>query len=340
MRSLNKVHENRLLSRWSESFTRHPDQIGGFQETDAELLPLDEKRVLAFTIDTVAEEVATGLYKDAQTAGRTAVLSSLSDLAAVGAEPLGLLIATTIPPDNFEAVQASLSVGINEAVNIAGVAVLGGDTNEGAALEVSCAAAGLVPRATVISRMGAAPGNLLFVSGPIGLGGALAAAVLLGFDTFSENDYRPLPRLKEGQLIRRFASCCMDTSDGLIATLDQLARLNGVRFRLETGFSSVLHPLAQKLRSQAGLPSFPFAASYHGEFELVFTIDPALERDFLAEAAGIGWRPLQLGRIETGQGIGTPTGDIDGAWVRNLLQETRGDLLEYARRLIAEGPQG
>jgi len=71
--------------------------------------------------------------------------------------------------------------------------------------------------------------------------------------------------------------------------MDQLARLNGVRFRLETGFSSVLHPLAQKLRSQAGLPSFPFAASYHGEFELVFTIDPALERDFFGRG---GWHWL------------------------------------------------
>jgi thiamine-monophosphate kinase len=339
MRKMNKVHENRLLSRWANLFPRHPDQIGAFQETDAELLPLDENRVLAITVDTVAEEISAGLYKDARTAGRTAALSSLSDLAAVGAEPLGLLFSTTIPQDNFATIQSRLGAGINEALRAADVAVLGGDTNEGTALEVTCVAAGLVPRQKVISRVGAQPGDLVFVSGPIGLGGALAAALLLDIDSFPESDYRPQPRLREGQIIRRHASCCMDTSDGLIATIDQLSRLNSVRFQLETRFDALLHPAVQRLRSQADLPSFVFAASYHGEFELVFTLPPGAEREFLAEASSINWQPLKLGRVDVGEGIATSAGQIDGAWVRNLLHESDGDLMEYARRLIAGCPR-
>ena len=62
----------------------------------------------------------------------------------------------------------------------------------------------------------------------------------------------------------------MDTSDGLIATLDQLARLNGVGIRVETTFSSLLHPRVEALRAAARLPAFAFVASCHGEFELVF----------------------------------------------------------------------
>ena len=94
----------------------------------------------------------------------------------------------------------------------------------------------------------------------------------------------------------------------------------------------------QELRTRAGLPAFPFAASYHGEFELVFTLDREKRDAFLLEAGRIGWHPLQLGHVERGEGLATVAGDIDGAWVRNLLQECGGDFAEYARNLIARSP--
>ena len=110
------IHENRLLSRWAQLLPRLTTAIGSIHEADAELVPLDETRWLAVKVDTVAEEIAAGLYADPATAGRIAVISVLSDLAAVGAEPLGLLLSVVLPRDNAETVQARVAAGARAAV--------------------------------------------------------------------------------------------------------------------------------------------------------------------------------------------------------------------------------
>jgi len=337
MWKLNEVHENLVLSKWGELLRRHPTQIGALHETDAELVPLDDDRVLALTIDAVSEEVAAGLYQDPRTVGRVAILASVSDLAAVGADPVGLLVATTIPEHGFDEIQQGLGVGIREAADRCGMFVLGGDTNEGDQLEVTVAAAGTLPREEVITRVGSSPGDRVFVSGPVGLGGALAASNLLRLGGLDEADFFPQPRLAEGQVVRRHGSACMDTSDGLIATLDQLARLNGVRFEIDVSFDSFLHVAAAQIAADSGIGAFPFAASYHGEFELVFTIAAATVDTFIQAASAIGWTPIEIGRVKDGEGLGSPEGDIDGAHIRNLLHDVGGDVGEYARRLIQRG---
>src|ERR1700722_19388626 len=61
---IDDIHENRLLSRWAELLPRPATAIGSIHEADAELVPLDETRWLAVKVDTVAEEIAAGLYTD------------------------------------------------------------------------------------------------------------------------------------------------------------------------------------------------------------------------------------------------------------------------------------
>src|SRR5580704_13702072 len=77
MRLIDAIHENRLLSRWAALLPRPPSSIGSIHEADAELVPLDATRWLAMKADTVAEEIAAGLYVDPPTAGRIAVISVL-----------------------------------------------------------------------------------------------------------------------------------------------------------------------------------------------------------------------------------------------------------------------
>jgi thiamine-monophosphate kinase len=332
---IEEIHENRLLERWAALLPRDPRQLGRVHESDAELWPLGDGRLLAITVDTVCEEVDLGLYRSPFTTGRTAAVAALSDLAAVGADPVGLLLAVGLPPHDTAAVQEGVARGTAEACAEAGTFVLGGDTNTSVRLCVGSTGVGLVPEADVLRRVGMRAGDLVYASGPLGLGAALAAARWAGLPEglFAEEEYRPRVCLRFGRALRRIASACMDTSDGLVATLDQLSRLNGVALRIERPLEELLSPRADAVRREAGLPALAFLAGQHGEFELVFAVPPA-RRDALESAAvQLAWRPLLLGRAEAGSGLWVGERPVDGTRVRNLLEDAGGDPRAYIRAL-------
>ncbi|HQR21755.1 MAG TPA: AIR synthase related protein [Burkholderiaceae bacterium] len=332
---MDEILENRMLALWSALLPRAPGQIGGLHETDAELVDLGGGRLLALKVDAVVEEVTSGLYKDPRTVGRVATASTLSDLAAVGADVLGVLLCATLPPAGREELQTAVAAGVRETLDPAGIFVLGGDTNEGEHLALAVCAAGLVSRRDLITRVGAQPGDVVFASGTLGAGGALGASVMMGLGGVREDEYRPVPRLREGRALRGVASCCMDTSDGFLATIDQLARINEVGFRVTAPSAALLHPLAAQLSAAAGLPAFPFLASYHGEFELVFTVPPGRIDALDSRARDLGWKPLRVGVIESQPGIRFGEVEIDAAAVRNAFELSHGDVRRYVDVLLS-----
>ncbi len=338
MRLIDAIYENQLLSRWAALLPRPASAIGSIHEADAEFVRLDEERWLALKIDTVAEEIAAGLYTDPATAGRIAAISVLSDLAAVGAEPIGLLLSVVLPRGDVEAVQSRVAVGVRAACERAQTGILGGDTSIGPALAITVAGFGLVPAGQALRRVGLAAGDAVFVAGGIGLGGALAAARMLGVHGFTEDDYTPPVRIAVGRALRGIASAAMDTSDGLVATLDQLARLNGVGIRVEATLSGLLHPKVEAVRAAARLPAFAFVASCHGEFELVFSVAPDRLDQLDDVRAALGGEPLRVGTAYAGEGLCIGDMPIDGARIRNLLDDVGGDPRAYVSALIAMSP--
>lgn len=150
--------------------------------------------------------------------GWRAAAVNLSDLAASGATPLGLLVSLALPPDTEVADVISLYEGIAET----DVPVVGGDTTAAGVVVVSITAAGRSER--VPGRAGAKPGDTLVVTGP--LGGAGAA--------FRDGGYvRPPLRLGEGQTLAASAHALIDVSDGLAVDAGHLARRSGVRIVVE-----------------------------------------------------------------------------------------------------------
>lgn len=262
--------------------------------------------------------------------------AALSDLAAVGAEPLGLLLSVTLPAGNADVVQEAVARGVAQAASAAGTFVLGGDTNEGDELSVGCTAAGTVPRGFELTRVGISPGDLLFSAGPLGLGAALAASTLLaGGSLLSEDDLVPPPRIAHGIALRRIASAAMDTSDGLVATLDQLSRLNGVALRLTRPPAELLHPRALQVARSLSLPPLALLAAAQGEQELVFAVPPERQPALEAAAARLSWTPVPVGRAESGSGVFVNGAPFDGARARNLLGACGRDLGAYAAALVA-----
>ena len=118
----------------------------------------------------------------------------------------------------------------------------------------------------------------------------------------------------------------MDTSDGLISTLDQLMRLNNVGFELTEKLEKIIDDDALKYSKKLNIPSWLLFAGQHGEFELIFTIPKKLNEAFLSEASKIGFNPIELGKVINEKeviillyGKMIP---IDTAFIRNLPVET------------------
>jgi thiamine-monophosphate kinase len=331
------ILENQMVERLARGFRRSPQQVNRLNESDAEIIPLGATGIkLAITTDSIVEEIASGLYDEPHMIGWMAATANFSDLAAVGAEPAGLLIAETLPPDLPEGFVNEMQRGIDEACCAVGSYVLGGDTNTGSILELTGCAVGILEGEKVLSRTGCRPGDLLYCSGLLGSGNAYAVSRFVS--SRARYPYVPCARIKEGQLIRRLASACMDTSDGTLTTLDQLMRLNGVGFQLHGDWSSALDLAATELARQASIPSWLLLAGQHGEFELLFTVAPDDEQELIHGAATANWQPIRLGTVVPRQEIALDvygvTAQIDTARIRNAAFLAGGNVGEYISELM------
>ena len=332
------VLEHAFIERLAAGLPRARAQLNRLHESDAELVRLPgDAGVLAVTTDGLAEEIATGLYADPELIGWMLVTINASDLAAVGAEPLGILVCETLPPDVTPEWLAALNGGIRAACEATGLGVLGGDTNAGAAIHLVGTALGLITQGRPLTRCGARPRDRLYASGPLGLGGAYALGRLASGGNGQSVPYRPQARLREGRLLRAFASACMDTSDGAIATVDELARRNGIGFRLDEPVERWTHTAALAAATAAGLPPWMLHAGPHGEFELVFTVPADREAAFLSAARTAAWDPVPLGRATAKPGIklliDAELRSLDTGRVRNLFAEVEGDVEKYVAGL-------
>jgi len=338
---LNDVIENAAIYSLVRTFQRSALQLNNLQESDAELIRLPGMPgILAVTTDSLVEEIERGLYDDPYLIGWMTVMINVSDLAAVGADPIGILVSETLPQNAAEEFVAEVQRGIHEACAAAGLCVLGGDTNFSDRWQMGGCALGIIADGQPLTRKGCKPGDLLFASGPLGQGSSYAyskLAATLQRET-RMHEYQPEPRIRYGQLLRRYASACMDTSDGALATLDQLMRINGFGFILDTPLEKILHPDARRLAEKLHFPPWLMLAGFHGEFELLFTVPANSAGEFLEEASCTGWTPLYLGKVidvpEIRLQFRDRTISLDTTGIRNLYAEVEGDMKKYVQELV------
>jgi len=150
--------------------------------------------------------------------GWRAAAANLSDLAASGAEPEGLVVTLAAPGDTYVDDVLELYGGMAET----GVPVVGGDTTECERLVLSVSALGRSDR--VPGRAGARAGDLLVVTGPLG-----AAGVAFRAQAF----VRPPLRLHEGKELAATAHALLDLSDGLAVDAAHIARRSGCRLSID-----------------------------------------------------------------------------------------------------------
>jgi thiamine-monophosphate kinase len=261
---------------------RELERRGLVSGQDAEGAVLGGGRVA--TTDVLAEGVHFRLdwtsYRDL---GYKAAAVNISDLAAMGAEPEGLLVGLGVPGD----AEVEQVVGIYQGLNEAGVAVVGGDTTRTPSWLLSLTAFGASER--VPGRAGAVPGDALVVTGA--LGGSAAGRYVLehgleGFDELVTVHRRPPLRLEEGKALARVAHAMVDLSDGIGSDAARIAERSGCRVVLDVAAIPKTPPVDEV----ADLPFWTLGEDY----ELLAALAP---ED--AEASGF----TVVGRIEEGSGV-------------------------------------
>ncbi len=196
---------------------------------DAALFDPPPGRQLVLAADAIVERVHFLPDDPPETIGRKLLRVNLSDLAAMGAAPLGYLMTTAFAPRMDEAWITRFVAGLAEDQREFGIFVLGGDTvaTPGPGM-FSLTIIGSVEPGRAIRRAGARPGDAIFVSGTIG-DGALGLKALRGeiadATGFLAERYRlPRPRIALGRAVTGLVSAGMDVSDGLAQDLGHLCR--------------------------------------------------------------------------------------------------------------------
>ena len=205
---------------------------------DCALLP-DGEGTLAVSTDVSVEGVHFRLdWIDPAEAGWRATAAALSDLAAEGAAPIGVLSALTVPDGAAEQNLVALARGIGEAAAAAGGVVIGGDLSAGPVWSVAVTVIGRAQRP--VTRAGASPGDGIWVTGVLGGARAALEAWRRG-DSPAEDARRafahPEPRIAAGLwLAEHGARAMIDLSDGLGGDAEHLAAASkvGIDLTLET----------------------------------------------------------------------------------------------------------
>jgi thiamine-monophosphate kinase len=238
-------------------------------------------------------------------AGWRSAATALSDLAAEGAEPVGLLSAITLPGGATHADLAALAGGIGEAAAAVGAAVVGGDLSRGPAWSVAVTVIGRVERP--VTRAGATPGDLVWVTGTLGGARAALEAWRRGEEPTPDarNAYaHPAPRVAAGRwLAGHGARAMLDVSDGLAADAGHLAAASGVRVRLELETVPVAGSSIAEAR-RMDVPVQQFAAEGGDDYELLVALPPDFgETDVRAFESATGLALTRVGAIERGGGV-------------------------------------
>ncbi|WP_437689936.1 thiamine-phosphate kinase [Sorangium sp. So ce176] len=194
---------------------------------------------LVWTVDSAVEGVH--FRRDLMSfedLGYRATMAAASDLAAMGARPVGLLAALVLPLDVSDDELGALARGQRAACDEIGTAIIGGNLSRGGEISITTTALGVA--ATPLRRDGARPGDALALAGPVGLAAAGFALLDRGMSppgAAAERAIRafrrPAARIDAGLRAASVARAAIDVSDGLAADLAHLARASGVRVLLD-----------------------------------------------------------------------------------------------------------
>ncbi len=271
----------RMLARWGTRATGIGD--------DAAIIKPPRGESVIVSVDTAVEgKHFKRDWLQPQEISYRAVAAALSDVAAMAARPLGILVAMTVPASWRDELD-ELADGIGEAAALCDTVIRGGNLSDGAALSITTTVLGAAYAA--VSRSGARSGDGVYVTGRLGAPGAAISALEQGRSAgeFRERLARPVPRIGEALwLADHGIDAAIDISDGLVADVGHLAAASGVGIDID----AARIPLFDGVDVEAALASGE-------EYELIVTAPHALNIEEFSTRFGL---PLtRIGVVTNGK---------------------------------------
>ncbi len=229
--------------------------------------------------------------------GHHCMAASLSDLAAMGASPICALVSLHLTKNLTINDIEELHTGFDKIIKKYGMDIAGGDVVTSPAFGVTITVIGYTKNP--LMRSGAKPGQALFVTNFLGLAEVGRTALKMNLpkreypDAIKKHLF-PTPRIFEAQSIKKFATSCIDTSDGLSTDAYHLAEESRVKIIIDAEHIPI-HPEVGRFCSTNNIESLQCILSSGEDFELLFTAYklPRMK----------GTKVFRIGRVMKGQGV-------------------------------------
>jgi len=270
---------------------------------DAAILRPRAGEELVFSTDSLVEDVHFRFAREGPRAvGRRALAVNLSDLAAMGATPVGALLALCAPADLALSTFDAMIAGFDQEARRFACPLVGGNLSRAEKCSLTVTVIGRVARGRALRRRGLAAGDALFVTGVLGR----AALRRLEADRRGGRlAFVPEPRLEAGRRLARIgaAKACIDLSDGLAGDLGQLLREAGLGAEVDPAGLPAAPGFAGACR-RLGVDPIALQTTGGEDYELLFALAPGrLADDEAALSRRLGVRVTRIGRVVAGRAI-------------------------------------
>ncbi len=295
------MHEFNIIQKYF-TWDNPPRDVVTAVGDDAAVLDIPHNKQIVTSIDTLVSGVHFPENTAPYAIGYKALAVNLSDLAAMGASPRWFTLALTLPEID-ETWLEGFSAGLKALAQQHDCFLIGGDTTRGP-LSISIQVMGVVDTGKALLRSGARVGDKVYVTGT--LGDAAVGLQSVFNKNNNENNRKssslekeantfcqqrlnmPTPRVVEGNIIKHFASSCIDVSDGLLQDLSHILEASNVGAKLDLTqlpLSSALMTLLSSTTMDNKQAS-KLALIGGDDYELLFTIPESRETNFLGIVKG------------------------------------------------------
>jgi thiamine-monophosphate kinase len=319
MKMAQELGEIKIIELFRKHFETQPHIYMGVKNPtgiheDAGAIRLGGTKLLVVTTDLIGKKTHVPPQMTLFQMGWKAVIVNISDLAAMGAEPLGLVFSIGLPKDiRIEEIEA-IAKGMNSAAKAYNTCVFGGDTNQTDDIILAGTAVGLTTEDQIFLRGGAQENDIIAVTGWIGdaaVGLFCLKKQLHIKEELLQGVLKPKARLTEALALRTLGAITSagDITDGLALELYKIGEASQKGMQIEEGQLPIREEI-KKIAQKHGLEPIELALYIGEDFELLVTIKPDKWQAVREKCEELGISITQIGRVISGREVIMKT--VDG----------------------------
>ncbi len=288
--------ERKIIELITSIMPESKNRVNKCFESDSELIKFGKDKLL-FSLDGFSGE---DMFQDRHpyNLGWNMAVGGLSDILACGGKPQFYAHSICAAENWDNKFIKNLTEGIADVLKISKTEFIGGDFGKANEWGYTAAVIGSI-KGKQLTRKGASLSDVIYITGRIGIGNVQAALILYSEDTRFKKFYRSFSnkfelRIKESLLIKKYATACIDTSDGVFNALNTISELNN------TGYIVKDPPYVKNgivLAKQMSMPKSLLFLGECGEYELLFTMREKDEEEFLKRAKKKKMEFYKIGRV-------------------------------------------